>query len=479
MAIDETFEKYDVLEMISEGGMGRVYKVRHRLKKEIRALKELRPGLARNPTHMRRFRREAKLARELRHPNVVTTYGYELKEDDYNYIEMEYLDGVTVKSLAELTAELELDLALEIARQGLDGLQAVHASKLVHRDVAPDNFMLVDDGGSPRIKLIDLGIAKKPQSDLTQTGEFLGKTRYASPEVFKGKKVTHRSDQYSFGVMLYELLTGQPPIPGEVFEELALAHLREEPVPFSESDPEGGVPEDVRKVVLRMLAKEPGDRFGSVEEVAGALADARREHPLKDRDVEALIAEIQSRQPSLSHRTPGPSTRQRIAHNVRVTLAPEDARVTVIFRKREIGERLADGSSRALKQLGGAGRWVAAALKRAGKSVAAALQKLYRSWQGQKSPKKEIIAVLGLLAILAWVLFSYLAPRPPPPPPAVPEIRSEIRLARGYVDAGDYAKAEAILARIEDRRPALSVKEWEILAQVEQRVLDHRQRSGR
>jgi len=188
-------------------------------------------------------------------------------------------------------------LVLEIAQQSLQALAHVHKKGIVHRDISPDNLMLtVDDVGEPRIKLIDLGIAKtvKGEHNLTATGVFLGKIRYASPEQFRpqeGAAVDHRADLYSFGVVLYELLTGQHPIRGESWSQLIAGHLFEPPLSFDVSDPDGQVPAALREIVATALAKPPAERFQDARAFRQALVPLRRELPLDVAEVTAIVAD--------------------------------------------------------------------------------------------------------------------------------------------------------------------------------------------
>jgi serine/threonine-protein kinase len=269
--------KYEILHKLEEGGMGAVYKVRHRLLEEIHVVKVMRPQHAEDAELQQRFLGEAVSAIKLRHPNVVQIYDFATDSDGTAYIVMEYIDGVTVDDILRGGVLPSLGFSLEIARQSLRALGYLHSQDFVHRDVAPDNLMLARDfDGSPLIKLIDLGIAKqRGGGSLTQTGTFMGKVRYSSPEQFAGPgahTLDRRSDLYSFGVLLYDLVTGHCPIGGTNLSQVIAAHLFQPPLAFSESDPEGRVPEGLRKVILKTLAKRPEDRPQTAEELSAALA---------------------------------------------------------------------------------------------------------------------------------------------------------------------------------------------------------------
>jgi serine/threonine-protein kinase len=265
--------RYEILGKIREGGMGTIYKVRHRLLDEIRVVKVMKPSITADAEMKHRFADEAKMATKLKHPNIGTIHDFALDEDGTAYLVMEFIDGVNLGELLGNKGPPETPMVLEIAHQALLALGYLHRRNIIHRDVAPDNLMLThDEEGQPRIKLIDLGIAKaldRP-TELTSAGVFLGKLKYASPEQYgalpAGEKLDGRSDCYSLGVVMYELLTDMRPFKGETPAELLRAHLFSSPIPFEESDPKGRVPADIRKVVLRALEKKREDRYASAED---------------------------------------------------------------------------------------------------------------------------------------------------------------------------------------------------------------------
>lgn len=265
--------KYEVLAKIREGGMGTVYKVRHRLLDEIRIVKVMRQNVVGDPDLKRRFLEEAKTATRLKHTNICTIYDFALGEDGSAYLVMEFIDGVTLGDLIKAQGPLGLALSLEVAHQTLLALGYLHRRKVIHRDIAPDNVMLThDEEGGVRIKLIDLGIAKvlDRQGEMTSTGVFLGKARYASPEQYgslsHGETIDHRSDLYSMGLVFYEILTGQRAFHGNTPIELLRAHVLESPIPFSDTDPKGSVPNELRAIVMKALEKKRENRYSSAEE---------------------------------------------------------------------------------------------------------------------------------------------------------------------------------------------------------------------
>jgi serine/threonine protein kinase len=280
LGIDEIDRKYDVLEKMGEGGMGAIYKVRHKLLEEVRVIKTIRAHLKDQEEHQKRFLHEARVATQLRHPGIAQTHDFGIGEDGSAYIVMELIDGIDLVNFLEPGDRLSQEEILEVADQTLDILGYLHQKKLVHRDISPDNIMLTrDTSGQLQIKLIDLGIAKQLETthNLTQTGLFLGKLKYASPEqlgAVEGEKVTTTSDLYSFGIVLYELLTGRFPISGDSEAAILAGHLLHPPMSFAESDPDGTVAAPLRTAVLRALEKTPKNRYASAEEFRRTLARA-------------------------------------------------------------------------------------------------------------------------------------------------------------------------------------------------------------
>jgi serine/threonine protein kinase len=272
--------KYEILQKLVEGGMGAVYKVRHRLLDEIRVVKVIRPQLEASDELKERFLREARSAVRLRHPNIAELYDFTVDEGGVGFMVMEFIDGKDLRRLAKQQGRLSIALVLEATIQALRALGYLHRSGFVHRDISPDNLMVTKDvDGRPLIKLIDLGIAKPLEGDesLTLTGSFLGKFRYAAPEQFGGGglEIDGRTDLYSLGVVLYELVTGRHPFPGETQHEVVGGHLFHPPIDFAVSDPEGRIPEALRQIVLHSLEKRADDRYDSAESFAAALREVQ------------------------------------------------------------------------------------------------------------------------------------------------------------------------------------------------------------
>ena len=279
----EIESKYVVLEKMGEGGMGAVYKVRHRFFDEVQVIKFMQAKFQGDEELKSRFLQEARTAKKVKHNNIAEVIDYSVTGDGTAYIVMEFVDGVNLREVLRRTGgPIDHALVIEIGLQTLAALAELHRHGFVHRDVAPDNLLLSRDAnGAPLIKLIDLGIAKSVENstqDLTKTGRFMGKMQYASPEQFGGvdgdARVDQRSDLYSFGAVLYELLTGLRLVTSSDYRAVIAAHLYRPPRPFEETDPEGKVPRPLREVVLKALAKDPADRYQSADELAAALRRA-------------------------------------------------------------------------------------------------------------------------------------------------------------------------------------------------------------
>lgn len=265
--------RYEILASIGKGGMGVVYRARDRQLDEEVALKLLRPeALAKDKDLLTRFKDEIKLARRITHHNVLRTHDFG-EADGISFISMEYLEGVTLKQLVRGRGALPVGVALNFAKQMCRGLAAAHERGIVHRDIKPQNLLILPE--SSELKIMDFGIAKGTavdgkDSDLTKAGTVMGTPDYMSPEQAQGLQADLRSDIYSTGIVLFEALTGKLPFPGETPMQTVMAHIQKPaPRPRGLND---RIPEDLEAVVLRCLAKEPTKRWQSVNELLEALS---------------------------------------------------------------------------------------------------------------------------------------------------------------------------------------------------------------
>jgi eukaryotic-like serine/threonine-protein kinase len=265
--------RYVLEELVGAGGMSSVYRAHDQLLERDVALKILHSSYREDEEAVERFRREAQAVARLSHPNVVTVIDRG-EEDGHQFIVFEYVDGATLKDHLAKRGPLPPEEALAIAIEVGEALAYAHGHGIVHRDVKPQNVIL---NGSGSAKVTDFGIARSVdvEKDLTETGMVIGTGDYIAPEQASGQPVDARSDQYSLGVVLYELLTGEVPYPGDNAMAVAMRHLRD-PVPSVRARRPGLSPR-VDAIVARALAKKPRDRFPSVEAMAAALEAALAE----------------------------------------------------------------------------------------------------------------------------------------------------------------------------------------------------------
>ncbi len=324
--------KYEILEKLREGGMGAIYKVRHLLLDEVRVIKVMRPQLVTDEELKDRFLREARLATRIRHPNIAHLYDCIVDEEDGTaYIVMEYIGGLTLEDVLKTVGPPPLGLALEIAQQSLRALGYLHAKGMIHRDISPDNLMLTEDAdGEAQVKLIDLGIAKSllaGEGQHTATGMFLGKVRYASPEQFSmegSQPMDARSDLYSFGLVLYELLTGRYPIAGRDPQSIIAGHLFRQPLDMAEADPAGRISPGLRLAVMASLAKNPEERPQSAQELSRALAPFRAPSDFTRADLMRLLSRTATAVEVAPASATG-STQQRLDEQFRRVTTPAPA----------------------------------------------------------------------------------------------------------------------------------------------------------
>jgi serine/threonine protein kinase len=274
-------DRYTVVEQIGEGGMGRVYKALQAPLDRVVALKVLRIGDGRDPSLSKRFSLEAAVTARLTHPNTITLYDYGCTPDGIFFIAMEYLNGRNLQDVLKQEGPLAQDRVIHIAQQICRSLGEAHALGIIHRDLKPSNVMLLaqpDDHDFA--KVLDFGLVKffageNPKGEVTDQGTFVGSPHYMSPEQARNRQPDQRSDVYSLGVVLYQMLTGHPPFVAESSMDIILRHLLETPVPPREARPDLSIAPELQEIVLRCLAKEREDRYQSMDELFTHLKVAR------------------------------------------------------------------------------------------------------------------------------------------------------------------------------------------------------------
>lgn len=270
--------KYLVEKLIKRGGMGSVYLGKHVLMDKTVAIKVLRPSLALDDDVVRRFSREAKAASRISHPHAVSVTDFGESEDGVVFLVMEYLDGHTLKEIVKSEGPMQLDRVVEIVRQVGGALDAAHEQGVVHRDLKSDNIMLSKATGGEWAKVLDFGIAKIQQDDshdddITAANLVIGTPQYMSPEQCSHSgPIDARSDIYSFGIIIYEMLAGKPPFSGESPTVIMMQQVQDPPPSVLDARPE--LPVAVSSVIGKALAKQPTDRQQTAGELAQALKDA-------------------------------------------------------------------------------------------------------------------------------------------------------------------------------------------------------------
>lgn len=273
--------RFHLMEPLGQGGMGKVFKAIQAPLDRIVAVKVLSPNFpsAKDPGFEKRFLREASLTSKLRHPNTVTVIDYGQTDDGIYYIAMEFLEGHTLSQELARHGSLPYPRALHITQQICRSLREAHRLGVIHRDLKPANVMLMTDHDQDLVKVLDFGLVKsflpdapgqEVNPEITQNGTFLGSPQYMAPE--QARNVSDpRSDVYSLGVLLYQMLTGRPPFIGRDYLELIFQHLKEQPPRFKQVRPDIDIPPSVEAVVFRCLSKDPAERYQSMDELLEAM----------------------------------------------------------------------------------------------------------------------------------------------------------------------------------------------------------------
>ena len=259
-------DRYEILEKIGGGGMALVYKAKCRLLNRFVAIKVLRPEFTEDEEFVKKFKREAQSAASLSHPNIVGIYDVGTQNDNY-YIVMEYIKGQTLKELIKSKGTLGIEHATNIAIQICYALDHAHKNHIVHRDIKSHNILIREDNS---VKVTDFGIARAVSSStITNTGNVIGSVHYFSPEQARGGYTDEKSDIYSLGVVMYEMITGRLPFEGDSPIAVALKHIQEEPVPPSKINTR--TPRAIESIILKCMEKEVSKRYNSASEIINDL----------------------------------------------------------------------------------------------------------------------------------------------------------------------------------------------------------------
>lgn len=281
-------DRYEILEKIGSGGMSDVYKAKcHKLNRPV-AVKVLKQEYSADKNFVSKFWAEAQSAACLTHSNIVNVYDVGNEQDVY-YIVMELVEGITLKKYIEKKGKLEVRESIGIAMQVCQGIEAAHEQKIIHRDIKPQNIMISKDG---KVKVTDFGIARAATTQ-TISSNAMGSVHYISPEQARGGYCDERSDIYSMGIVLYEMLTGQVPFEGESTVQVALMHIQTEMVPPTMHEPT--IPVSLEKIILKCTQKKPEARYASV---AALIADLRRALMTPDEDFVKIIPVVTSNDPT-------------------------------------------------------------------------------------------------------------------------------------------------------------------------------------
>jgi len=343
--------KYEILDRLAAGGMGEVWRARHVHLQELRVIKILRADRATDPHAVQRFAQEARIATQIKHPNVATLYDFSRLPDGSFYMVSEHIEGEHVHDWLKTHGVFPLPLAVDLGIQTLRGLEAIHAAGVIHRDISPDNMMITRDRrGRYQMKLIDLGLAKNLTTEagleITQAGIFMGKLMYCSPEqagAIQDTPLDHRSDLYSFSSVLYEMITGKQPFDSESQHGFVFKRLTEPPLPLIGRNPAVRVPQELNDIVLRGLEKDRDRRFPDALSYLQALvgmAEQLRQVETQEIALPATAKSLEKAAPSTSTRPAGrPGSSSELSREERSDLLAQIERAA---KKVSEASRLAD-----------------------------------------------------------------------------------------------------------------------------------------
>ncbi|HEV8661395.1 MAG TPA: serine/threonine-protein kinase [Thermoanaerobaculia bacterium] len=432
--------KYQILDRLGVGGMGEIFKVRHIHLNELRVIKIMRPNVAADDQGLHRFLQEARTSTTIKHRNLAMLYDFAQLDDGSYYMVWEFIDGVNIQKWIATNGPAPPRLAVEIAVQALTGLDHLHSMGLIHRDISPENIMLSQDHhGKLLVKVIDFGIAKslaegEAGQGLTQTGMFLGKLKYASPEqagyLKEGEHLDPRSDLYSFGIVMYEMLAGRAPFQATNPHGYILKHVTEKPAPIAETNPQVRVPPQLESIIMKSLEKSRDNRFRTAGDFANALEAVRASIPpdqkygLGERMVTLSAAKTLAELPKYtgtvgtmgSQPTQQTFAGQQQTHRTSVTPSQNEATM-VTSQVAQQRPTLGSNDATMVERLGTQGSAAPTAVEsKFGAAEPTLIGRLY--------PQKKNRAVIGAIAaalIIAIAIAAYVVTRPTTKPPVVTE----------------------------------------------------------
>ncbi len=277
--------RYRLLELVGRGGMGAVYRAEHILMGRVVALKMLLEDLSAESQSFKRFHQEARVASTLEHPNIVAIHDFGLLSGDQAYLAMDYIAGRSLDEVLNQDGLISVDRSQHIFAQACDAFEHAHQQGMVHRDIKPNNLMLLEKGGDPDfLKIVDFGLVKlmgwaEADQKLTSSQTLVGSPLYMSPEQCRGLDLDHRSDIYSLGCVMYRALSGAPPVVGETALDTLYKHVSVEPLPFSVSSPSILIPARLESVIRKALEKRPEDRQQSMAQLKEEILSAIQNPP--------------------------------------------------------------------------------------------------------------------------------------------------------------------------------------------------------
>ncbi len=353
--------KYEIVRRLGSGGMGEVHLARHLHLQELRVIKILRQDLAADPSAQARFLREARLATQIKHPNVAILYDFSRLPDGSFYMVWEHIEGHDVGEIVRQHGPFAVDLSIQLGIQVLRGLEAIHSTGVIHRDVSPDNLMITTDRrGQTRIKIIDLGLAKNLELatgsganlEITKVGMFMGKLQYCSPEqagTVSGETLDRRSDLYSFGLVLYEMLVGLPPFDSETQHGFIFKRLSEDPLPLVGRNAKIEIPVALDRVVRRALERDRERRYPDALTFIDALEAVGKSLSAVDtREVPIVVATPADGRPAApapaSPPPPAPSTPPAVHRQRSSSELSREERLELLAQIDRAGKRAQEGS---------------------------------------------------------------------------------------------------------------------------------------